>query len=179
MAHSHCPPPTLFTRSAKMIHKEDTQADCAFSLSLVSPSSCWQTPLLLGTLTRPHQYCVRPSGCWHSKQQGGFFKLRQWKKKNLHGLLHAKLPKKDDRMYDVNLVTHSQHVFNCKRLQHLLFELKIVSVHIWHRSNFPSVGCSETEIPDVKNVHLGEVTAQSTSEHQLPCALTEERTITA
>lgn len=99
--------------------------------------------------------------------------------KKLHGLLHAKSTKKDDRMYDVNLVTHSQHVFNCKRLQHLLFELKIVSVHIWHRSNFPSVGCSETEIPDVKNLHLGEVTAQSTSEHQLPCALTEERTITA
>lgn len=60
MAHSHCPPTPWYlqVRSAKMVHKEDTQADCAFSLSVVSPSSCWQTPLLLGTLAGPQQCCL-------------------------------------------------------------------------------------------------------------------------
>lgn len=47
---------------------EEIEADCALSPSRVSPSSCWQTPLLLGTLTGPQQRCLHPPGCWHSKQ---------------------------------------------------------------------------------------------------------------
>lgn len=60
-----------------------------------------------------------------------------------------------------------QHMFHCKRIQHLLFKLVTVSVHIWHRGNFASVDCSETgEIPDMKNMHLWEGTAHSTLDHQ-------------
>lgn len=41
-----------------MVHKEDTQADCAFSLSVVSPSSADRLLLLLGTLAGLQQCCL-------------------------------------------------------------------------------------------------------------------------
>lgn len=141
---------------------EEIEADCALSPSRVSPSSCWQTPLLLGTLTGPQQRCLHPPGCWHSKQ------LQQVQAVDRTCVVCFTLPhqkkKKDYRIYGHPLFGC---VFHCERIQHLLFRLKTVSVHIWHRSNFASVDCSETrEIPDVKNMHLQEGTAGSTLEHQ-------------
>lgn len=61
--------------------------------------------------------------------------------------------KQDDKMY---IYSHPlfQNVFHCKRIQYLLLKLKTVSPDIWHRSNVAFA--MKPEIPDVKNMHLGE-----------------------
>lgn len=133
MAHSHCPPTPWYlqARSAKMVDKEDTQADCAFSLSVVSPSSCWQTPLLLRTLAGPQQCCQRLQDVDTANSREALATSDRMKPVQLH----TKLPKKKKMtrcMRYIHSYPHFWCMFHCMRIQHL--PLKTVSVHIWHRS---------------------------------------------
>lgn len=71
-------------------------------------------------------------------------------------------------------------VFHCERIQHLLFKLKTVSVHIWHRSNFSSLDCSEIrKIPNVQNMHLWEELHMPPWNINSLVHLQKEKTITA
>lgn len=139
-----------------------SQSQSGFSIFLLTDSFiAWDTDGTSAALSAPAGMLAQqtPSASAGSGQ-------------NLCGVFHTTSPKKKDhRIYGHPLFGC---VFHCERIQHLLFRLKTVSVHIWHRSNFASVDCSETrEIPDVKNMHLQEGTARSTLEHQQPCALTK------
>lgn len=159
------PPWYLQLRSAKMIHKIHRQAVLSVSVwflhlpadRLLYCLGHW--PDLISTVC-----ALWDAGTANSREASPSSGSGQ----NLYGLLHATSSKKGWQGVSCRF-SHPlfRCVFHCKRIQHLLFKLKTVSVHIWHRSNFASVDCSETrEIPDVKNVGLREGTARSTLKHQ-------------
>lgn len=145
MAHSHCPPTPWYlqARSAKMVDKEDTQADCAFSLSVVSPSSCWQTPLLLRTLAGPQQCCQRLQDVDTANSREALATSDRMKPVQLH----TKLPKKK-RWQDVWGTFTATHTSGaCSTVWESSICRWKLSVFTFGTEVLASVDCSETRDP--------------------------------
>lgn len=146
MAHSHCPPTPQYlqVRSTKMVLKEGTQADCAFSLSVVSPSSCWQTPLLLGTLAGPQQCCLCLQDVDTANSREALATSDSgW---NLCSCTLNSQKKKDDKMYEVHSqLTHTSGACSTAR-ESSICRWKL-SVFTFGTEVFASVDCSETRDP--------------------------------